>query len=202
MLQYGVILIQNKNCENATTIASMFNEPFMTLYLEIKKLSKPVKYSQKSQEALQNRANFIFNKMKNPILFLIFDIGVKTIWSPLVKVSYSYKKNPQIWTVHSRDHINKTFGCLKTMDSSGNSTAFFASVIEKMGQYANIAKENIGYGKLLRDAKYKQFVDSSQDNSEEKIYDTSTANFALMDPQELEDIGSQEDTQMSNNWYN
>lgn len=174
----------------------------MTPRLETKKPSKRAKYSQKSEGALRNGPNFIFNKMKNPILFLIFDIGAKTIRSPLVEVSYSHKKNSQIWTVHSRDHTDKTFGCLKTMDGSGNSAAFFASVIEKMGRYADIAKENIGYGKLSRDARYKQFVDSSQDDSKEKICDTSMANFALVDPQESEDIGGQEDTQMSDNWCN
>ena len=79
--------------------------------------------------------------MRKPILFLMFDIGVKAIQSPLVKVSYSEDNTtPQVWAVHSRGHTDKTFGCLRAMDCSGNSAAFFASVTEKVGLYADIAK--------------------------------------------------------------
>lgn len=112
----------------------MFNEPFVTLSLETKKCLRQANFSQKSEGALRNGPSFVFNEMQNPILFLIFDIGVKSTWSPLVEVSYSsQKKIPQIWTIYSRDHTDKTFGCLKAMDSSGNSAAFFASVIRKGG---------------------------------------------------------------------
>lgn len=86
------------------------------------------------------------------------------------------------------------------MDSSGNSAAFFASVIEMAGLYADIAKENIGYGKLSRDARYGNSVKSTReesDSSKEKICYTSTTNIALVDPQESEDIGGQEDSPMS-----
>ena len=92
-LQCGIIFIQNKNCESATTIASIFNEPYS---LETKKPLKGAKYLPKFEGALRNRPNFIFNKMENSILFLIFDIGAKTIRSPLVKVSHNYEKIPQI----------------------------------------------------------------------------------------------------------
>ncbi|MCJ1342229.1 hypothetical protein MMC31_000409 [Peltigera leucophlebia] len=182
----------------------MFNEPFVTPSLKTKKHSKRANFSRKSEGALQNGPYFAFNKMQNPNLFLMFDIGVKSIRSPLVEVSYSSnKKIPQIWTVHSRDHTDKTLGCLKVMDSSGNSAAFFASVIEKVGLYADIAKENIGYGKLSRDARYRKSVESIQeefDNGEEKTCDTNTASIALVDPQESEDIGGQEDTPMPDIW--
>ena len=86
------------------------------------------------------------------------------------------------------------------MDSSGNSAAFFASLIEKVGLYADIAKENIGYGKLSRDDRYGKLVESPQeefDSSEEKICYTSAASIAPVDSQESEDIGGQEDTPMS-----
>ena len=43
LLQCGVILIQNKNRKSATTIASMFNEPFVTPSLDTKKPLKRVK---------------------------------------------------------------------------------------------------------------------------------------------------------------
>ena len=77
------------------------------------------------------------------------------------------------------------------MDSSGNSTAFFTLVTEKVGLYADITKENIRYGKLSRDAEYGKLVESTQEESDsnEKICYTNTASIALVDPQELEDIG-------------
>ena len=67
----------------------------MTPSLKTKKPLKGAKYLPKSERALQNGPNFIFNKIENPILFLMFDIGAKTIRSPLVKVSHSYEKIPQ-----------------------------------------------------------------------------------------------------------
>ena len=91
--QCGVILIQNKNRKSATTIASKFNELFVTPSLETKKPSKRTKYLQKSEGALWNGPNFIFNKMENPILLLMFDIGTKTIRSPLVKSITELQKN-------------------------------------------------------------------------------------------------------------
>ena len=85
------------------------------------------------------------------------------------------------------------------MDSSRNSAAFFASVIGKVGLYANITNENIGYGKLSWDARYGKLVENTQEESDssEKICYTRLASIALMDPQESEDIGGQEDTPMS-----
>lgn len=67
-----------------------------------------------------------------------------------------------------------------------------------MGLYANIAKENIGFGKPSWDTRYRKFVESTQEefNSKEKIRKTSTASIALVDRQESEDIGGQEDTPM------
>ena len=168
--------------------------------LDTKKLLKRVKYLQKSEKALWNRPNFIFNKIEKPILFLMFDMGTKTIQFLPIKVLHSDRNISQIWVVHSRNYKGKTFGCLKEMDSSGNSAAFFTSVTETVGLYADIVKENIGYGKLSWNARYGKLVESTQeesDSNEEKIYYTSTASIVLVDPQESEDIDGQEDTLMS-----
>ena len=70
------------------------------------------------------------------------------------------------------------------MDSSRNFIAFFTLITEKMGLYTDIAKENIGYDKLLQDARYGKLVESTQekfDSNEEKIYYISTASIVLMD---------------------
>ena len=67
---------------------------------------------------------------------------------------------------------------MKKIDSFGNSTTFFISIIKKVGLYADIAKENIRYGKLLWDARYEKLVENTQekfDSNEEKICYISTA---------------------------
>ena len=86
------------------------------------------------------------------------------------------------------------------MDGFRNSATFFASVIGKVGLYADIANENIGYGKLSQDARYEKLVESTHEksnSSEEKTCYKRSASIALVNPQELEDIGGQEDTPMS-----
>ena len=139
----------------------MFNEPFVIPSLDIKKLLKWAKYLQKFEKALWNKFNFIFNKIEKLILFLIFDIDTKIIRFSLIEVSYSDRNIPQIWAVNFRNHISKIFGSLQEIDSSGNFTIFFTSITEKISLYADIAKENIRYSKLLQDAKYKKLIENT-----------------------------------------
>lgn len=70
----------------------MFNKLFVTSSLKTKKSLKMAKYLPKSKKAFQNRLNFIFNKIENPIFFLMFDIGIKIIRFSLIKILHSYKK--------------------------------------------------------------------------------------------------------------
>lgn len=70
---------------------------FMTPSPETKKPLKGVKYLSNSEGALRNGSNFIFYNMEKPILPLVFDIGAKTIQSPLVKVSHSEKPLQILW---------------------------------------------------------------------------------------------------------
>lgn len=77
---------------------------------------------------------------------------------------------------------------------------FFASKIGKIGLYANISNENIGYSKLSQNIRYRKLVKSTQEKSnsnEEKICYTRLASIALVNFQKLENISSQEDTLMS-----
>ena len=57
----------------------MFNKLFVKSSLDTKKLLKQAKYLQKFERFLQNRPNFIFNKIKKSIFFLMFDMSTKTI---------------------------------------------------------------------------------------------------------------------------
>lgn len=85
------------------------------------------------------------------------------------------------------------------MDNYANFAMFFTLVIEKIGLYTNIAKENIRYGKLSQDARYKKLVESIQEksnNNKEKICYTSTTSITLLDLQKSEDIDGQENIQL------
>lgn len=99
--------------------------------------------------------------MEKPILFLMFDMGTKTIWSPPVKLSYNNKNIPQTCVVYSRNYKGETFSFLKKIDSSRNFVTFFTSIIEKVGLYTNITKKNIRYGKFLQNARYTKLVEST-----------------------------------------
>lgn len=116
-----------------------------------------------------------------------------------VEVSYSSnKKISQIQAVHSRDRsYTRDLWLLK---GNGQFWKFCGVLCFSNRKGADIAKENIGYGKLSRDARYEKPVESTQeesDSNKEKICYTSTTNIALVDPQESEAIGGQEDTPMS-----
>lgn len=85
----------------------------------------------------------------------MFDMGSKNIWSLLVKVSHSNRNFPQIWAVYSTNHTGEIFGYLNEIDNSGNFAAFFTSITEKVGLSVDIVKENIGYGRLSQDVRWK-----------------------------------------------
>jgi hypothetical protein len=74
------------------------------------------------------------------------------------------------------------------MDSAGNAKAFFASVMENVGIYADIARENIGFGRLARQFRYAKIVDDTKEAEDSEM------NVAL-DVEEL-DTGGDRDTPM------
>lgn len=89
-----------------------------------------------------------------------------TIRFSFVKVFYSNNNILQIQIIHSKNHIGRTFGYLKKLDSFGNFTIFFNLIIKKMSFYAEIATKNIKYGKLSRGTRYKKLVESIQKESD------------------------------------
>jgi hypothetical protein len=102
--------------------------------------------------------------MANPILFLLFDAGGQAVKSPLVEIPYSINdKDPEVRAVHSRGHTAKTFGCLKKLDSAGNSKAFFVSVTDNIGIYVDIARENVGFGRMARQLRYAKTDDDAKE---------------------------------------
>ncbi|KAI9864856.1 MAG: hypothetical protein M1813_002626 [Trichoglossum hirsutum] len=182
--QCGVVLIQNKNQKRATSLYSIFKERFITVRQGAGGPSERLKAQKATKESIREGPYFVFNNMANPILFLLFDTGVRAIKSALLEVSHSISdKDPQVWAVHSRGHTPETFGCLKRMDSAGNAKAFFASVMENVGIYADIARENVGFGRLARQFRYAKI----EDDGEKSI---------ALDVEKLEDIGGDRDTPM------
>ncbi|KAI9772959.1 MAG: hypothetical protein M1840_008841 [Geoglossum simile] len=189
-LQCGVVLIQNKNQKRATSLHSIFKEQFVAVRPEADGPSKQLKTRKATKGSIREGPYFVFNNMANPILFLLFDTGVRAIKSTILEVSHSISdKEPQVWAVHSRGHTSETFGYLKKMDSARNAKAFFASVMENVGIYADIARENVGFGKLARQFRYAKIEDDT------KEVDEGEKDIAL-DIEKLEDIAGDRDTSM------
>lgn len=72
----------------ATTLERVFNEEFTKIR---SKPLKPSKYP-KGKPVCETTTYFVFNNMENPILFLLFDIGISemaTTTTPLLQVSRS-----------------------------------------------------------------------------------------------------------------
>ena len=95
----GIILVQDKNKDQAT-IPKIFGETFT-------EVSQPIPKTANPQGSIRNGRYFVFNKMTNPLLFLLFDLGIirkSKATSPLVQVSRTSGKDPDIWAIHSRGH--------------------------------------------------------------------------------------------------
>ncbi|KAI9763888.1 MAG: hypothetical protein M1839_006121 [Geoglossum umbratile] len=160
----GVIMVQDKNRATPTTVRSIFNEHFTAIDHRTgkPKPNKPqagksanrrtAKRKKTEEPALrENNQYFVFNEMKHPVLFLLFDMRVNPINSPPIEVSYSIGNNPPVWAIHSRGHSKQVFGCLENMDPGEQCEAFFLSAMEDTGMYADIARENMAFHKLARE---------------------------------------------------
>jgi hypothetical protein len=168
--QCGVILIQDKNNAVATTIRSVFGEDFTKIDQKVGQPLKRLKF-QKSPAGgrpYSEKDRFIFHSAKNPILFLIFDMGVSPVVSQPFELSYSNYANPQIWAIHSRGHSKDIFGCLESMDHLGGCELFFSSITERSGKYADIAKANMAFRKPARAFRYPA-AGEGDDEGEEDI---------------------------------
>jgi hypothetical protein len=103
--------------------------------------------AEKEKGPLRNGDNFLFQKMKNPILFLLFDFGgARTEWSiaPSVEVSYSsnIENVPRVWAIHSRGHDENVFGCLSLMDCVEAGKMFFIYAAPGFSVHDQAVREN------------------------------------------------------------
>ncbi|KAI9769305.1 MAG: hypothetical protein M1839_003756 [Geoglossum umbratile] len=162
--QCGVIVVQDKNRVTPTTVRSIFKEHFTTIDHKTGKpqpdkpqAGKPAKQKtakrRKTEEPplRENNQYFVFNEIKHPVLFLLFDMRVSPINSLPIEVSYSIGDNPPVWAIHSRGHSKQVFRCLEHMDSGEQCKTFFKSAMENTSMDADIARENMGFHKLARE---------------------------------------------------
>jgi hypothetical protein len=153
----GVILVQDKNKETATTPEQVFREDFTKISPKSGKRSR-----WGTAGSIRNGPYFVFNEMANPILFLLFDMGVATTATaatPLVQVSCSKNiATPHVWAIHSRGHTEKIFGCLETMRCERECARFFASTAPPDGSaHDRLASRNKTFHKLSRSFRYTGF---------------------------------------------
>jgi hypothetical protein len=153
----GVIQIQVKNKDQATTPKSIFGEPFSKVNSE--HTSQPNAVN--SQVSIRDGSDFVLNEMTNPVLFLLFDLGVirkPQATSPLIQVSRSSRTNPDVWAIHSRGHDETVFGCLKHMGCVDNSNNFFTSLKLKENMHDELCRRNKVFSKLGRNFRYSKSV--------------------------------------------
>ncbi|KAI9771989.1 MAG: hypothetical protein M1840_001277 [Geoglossum simile] len=91
-LQYGVMLIQNKNQKRTTSLHSIFKEQFVAVRPKADGPFKQLKTRKATKGSIREGPYFVFNNMANPILFLLFDTGVRAIKSAILEVSHSICK--------------------------------------------------------------------------------------------------------------
>jgi hypothetical protein len=183
------VRVQVKNRDDATTPEAIFQEAFMEVEnrktpdlastkkrkgfdLSIghrrKKVSNVLTDSStRANVPIRNGPNFVFNKMTNPILFLLFDIGItraNRATAPPVQVSYSSndENSPRLWAVHSRGHGNTVFRCLELMDCMGVGRIFFTTTASGDNSHHKLAKRNELFYELRRGFRYSP-VDAEGD---------------------------------------
>jgi len=158
----GCVMIQVKNRDAATTPKAIFQEEFTTVDEERKASNVPANPStsrKKAKVPIRNGLKFVFNEMTNPILFLLFDLGIartNRAIAPHVEVSYSSNKkdSPRVWAIHSRGHDGNVFRCLKLMNCEESSKAFFTITVSGVNMHDTLARSNELFYKLHRDFRY------------------------------------------------
>jgi len=161
----GVILVQVKNDQHATTPREIF----------------------KDLVNVSPGTEFVFNQMANPILLLLFDLGVvenSRADAPLVQVMHSESGlQPDLWAIHSRGHDHTIFGCLQHMDATDPSEKLFASVQMSETLADRLSLRNRMFHQLGRGFRYEQEGGASAGGSEARVQEEGVAGV------QTEDVG-------------
>lgn len=172
----GCVMIQVKNKGDATTPRAIFREKFTTAGTRKNQKAKKQKASDaptKHKKAkIRNGPYFVLDEMTNPILFLLFDLGIiraEKATAPLFEVSRSSNsKSPRVWAIHSRGNDNKVFGCLERMSCAGPCKTFFDSTTLGDNAHDNLARQNELFSELRRDFRYPPVEDEEDVSVEDK----------------------------------
>ena len=160
----GVILLRIKNRNKATTLEEIFKENFT----KVSPKGPQNPHIWEPAKSIRNQAEFAFKQMANPILVLLFDLGVirsDRATSSLVQVSHS-EIPPDLWAIHSRGHDEAVFGCLKDMDTTKASRQFFVCMPKGESLADELARRNRTFDKMERSYRYLGF-DSKQEGKME-----------------------------------
>jgi len=182
----GVILVQDKNKKNATTPDDVFKEDFTRIG---PKTGSPSK--RKTADSIRNGQYFVFNEMVNPILFLLFDMGIDrnpAATASVVQVSQSNSKMvPEVWAIHSRGHGKTVFGCLEFLDSTDASQIFFDSVVAGGSLHDELARRNEVFHELERSFRYLGFDSAQEEMIEEETIEEETIEEERIEEERIEE---------------
>jgi hypothetical protein len=151
----GVILIQDKNKNQATIPRVIFGETFTDVHPKHK--SPLIANAAKSQNSIRDGPYFGLTEMTHPILFLLFDLGIvrkANATSAPVQVSHTSERKPDIWAIHSRGHDETVFGCLSGMHCGYSCEKFFTSLPAEGNAHYELCKRNKVFSKPPRNFRY------------------------------------------------
>jgi hypothetical protein len=138
--------------ENASTDAKMEEAPEdASTDAKKKKPKKPIRKGE----------YFVFQEMKKPILYLLFDLGFVSSKVPAIEVSYTSKEEkniPRVWAIHSRGHDENVFGCLRLMRCEEAGKKFFSILAPGLSLHDRAAQRNDCFYELDRGFRYPQNV--------------------------------------------
>jgi hypothetical protein len=101
-----------------------------------------------SCKPLRDRPYFIFNDFKDPLLFLLFDLGATVKKLQAVQFSVSDNKSPPIWAIHSKGHGEEVFGCLSSMQCAESSKLLFLQTTPGSNLHDKLASTNRVFSKI------------------------------------------------------
>jgi hypothetical protein len=149
------IVVQVKNRIKTTTPGKILQGAFTIV--EDRKRKASGSPSTKAEKEKDPKAEYVFSEMENPILFLLFDFGgarTKRSIAASVEVSHDSADVPRVWTIHSRGHDEKVFGCISLMGCADAGKMFFTSAVPGVSMHEQTLGINDVFQKLGRSFRY------------------------------------------------
>lgn len=156
--QIGVILVQIKNRNQATTPDAIFKEPFIKVSPNEPNNSQQDgtnsvrKEKIRTKGKMQKTSDYEFKHLKKPVLALVFDLGEEGS-SIRFQVSRAVEA-PELWAIHTKGHDKTIFGCLTCMNAEDAIRIFFSQLTQFEGVANTLAIRNKTFFALSRSARY------------------------------------------------